>query len=114
MYIHTWSLSCGCERLTGMTPPPAARRLVDLWRPLIEDRAGKNLDKLEKLIENQARFGDAIHDLLDSLDMGEDRTSESDEEEGEEGEQDKQKDEDGQEGEGEQTEGRRRPWCHPA
>src|SRR6187455_343713 len=57
------------ERLTGMTPPPAARRLVDLWRPLIEDRAGKNLDKLEKLIENQARFGDAIHDLLDSLDM---------------------------------------------
>jgi cobaltochelatase CobT len=92
------------ERLTGMTPPPAARRLVDLWRPLIEDRAGKNLDRLEKLIENQARFGDAIHDLLDSLDMGEDRTSESDEEEGEEGEQDKQKDEEGQEGEGEQTE----------
>ena len=22
------------ERLTGMTPPPAARRLVDLWRPI--------------------------------------------------------------------------------
>src|SRR6476469_440924 len=92
------------ERLTGMTPPPAARRLVELWRPLLEERAGKNLDKLEKLIENQARFGDAIHDLLDSLDMGEDRTSDSDEEEGEEGEQDKQKDENGQEGEGEQTE----------
>src|SRR5689334_6414232 len=28
------------ERLTGMTPPPAARKLVDLWRPLIEQRAG--------------------------------------------------------------------------
>ena len=28
------------ERLTGLTPPPAARKLVDLWRPLIEERAG--------------------------------------------------------------------------
>ncbi|MGH6768333.1 MAG: cobaltochelatase subunit CobT, partial [Xanthobacteraceae bacterium] len=92
------------ERLTGMTPPPAAKRMVDLWRPLIEDRAGKNLDKLEKLIESQARFGDAIHDLLDCLDMGEDRTSDEDEQEGEEGEQDKQKDESGEEGEGGEAE----------
>src|SRR5881392_3575423 len=60
------------ERLTGMAPPPAAKRVVDLWRAAIEDRAGKNLDRLERLIENQARFGDAIHDLLDDLDMGED------------------------------------------
>ena len=92
------------ERLTGMTPPPAARRLVDLWRPIIEDKAGKNLDKLEKLIDQQARFGDAIHDVLDCLDMGEDRTSDSDEEEGEEGEQDKKQDDTGEEGEGAQTE----------
>src|SRR6202163_3229482 len=27
------------ERLTGMSPPAAAARLVDLWRPLIERRA---------------------------------------------------------------------------
>src|SRR5438309_3215127 len=27
------------ERLTGMTPPPAARRLVELWRSLLADRA---------------------------------------------------------------------------
>ena len=92
------------ERLTGMTPPPAARRLVDLWRPLIEDRAGKNLDRLEKLIDHQARFGDVVHDLLDDLDMGEDRSSEADEEEGAEGEQDKRKDKSGEGGEGEQSE----------
>src|SRR5436305_3619117 len=59
------------ERLTGMPPPAAAARLVDLWRPLIENRAGRELDRLERLIENQARFGDVVHDLLDSLDMGE-------------------------------------------
>ncbi len=92
------------ERLTGMTPPPAARRLVELWRPLLEERAGKNLDRLEKLIDNQARFGDVVHDLLDDLDMGEDRSSEADEEEGAEGEQDKRKDKSGEDGEGEQSE----------
>src|SRR5205085_2419963 len=92
------------ERLTGQAPPAAAKRLVELWRPLIEDRAGKDLNRLEKLIEDQALFGDVVHDLLDSLDMGEDRTSDSDEEEGEEGDQDKQKDDSGEEGEGAETE----------
>src|SRR6266545_4609741 len=91
------------ERLTGMTPPPAARRLVDLWRPLLEGRAGKNLNRLEKLIDNQSRFGDVVHDLLDDLDMGEDRSSEADDEEGSEGEQDKRKDKSGEDGEGEQS-----------
>jgi cobaltochelatase CobT len=92
------------ERLTGQAPPVAAKRLVELWRPLIEDRAGKDLDRLEKLIDDQALFGDVVHDLLDSLDMGEDRTSDSDEEEGEEGDQDRQKDETGEQGEGAETE----------
>ena len=38
------------ERLTGQAPPPAAKKLVELWRPLIEDRAGRELDRLERLI----------------------------------------------------------------
>ena len=84
------------ERLTGQAPPRAASKIVELWRPLIEDRAGRDLDRLERLIENQSRFGDAIHDLLDALDMGEDRSTESDEEEGEEGEQDRRKEESGE------------------
>jgi cobaltochelatase CobT len=62
------------ERLTGLAPPPAAKKLVDLWRPWIEDRAGRDLDRLGKLVEDQRRFGDAIRDVLDSLDMGEDRS----------------------------------------
>jgi cobaltochelatase CobT len=88
------------ERLTGQAPPLAARKIVELWRPLIEDRAGRDLDRLERLIENQSRFGDAIHDLLDALDMGDDRSTESDDEEGEEGEQDRRKEEAGEQGEG--------------
>jgi cobaltochelatase CobT len=88
------------ERLTGETPPPSARKIVELWRPLIEDRAGRDLDRLERLIENQSRFGDAIHDLLDALDMGDDRSSEADQEEGEDGERDPNKEESGEQGEG--------------
>ena len=87
------------ERLTGEAPPPAAKKLVDLWRPFIEDRAGKGLDKLGKLLEDQRKFGDAIHDLLESLDMGDDRSSSDEEEEGEEGDQDKKQDQDGEQGE---------------
>jgi cobaltochelatase CobT len=62
------------ERLTGLAPPPAAKKLVELWRPWIEDRAGRDLDRLGRLVEDQRRFGDVIRDLLDSLDMGEDRS----------------------------------------
>ena len=49
------------ERLTGMAPPTAAAKLVDVWRPLIESRAGRDLDRLERQIEHQARFGDVVH-----------------------------------------------------
>jgi cobaltochelatase CobT len=87
------------ERLTGQAPPRAAKKIVELWRPLIEAKAGRDLDRLERFIENQTRFGDAIHDLLDALDMGEDRSTESDEEEGEQGE-DRRKEESSEAGEG--------------
>ncbi len=87
------------ERLTGEAPPVAARKLVDLWRPLIEERAGRDLDRLARVLDDQRRFGDVVHDLLDCLDMGDDRSSESDEEEGEDGEDQTQKDDQGQDGE---------------
>src|SRR5437899_6905974 len=67
------------ERLTGQAPPVAARKLVELWRPWIEDRAGRDLDRLGKLVEDQRRYGDVVHDLLDSLEMGEERSHDSEE-----------------------------------
>jgi len=85
------------ERLTGMGPPPAARKLVDLWRPLIEERAGRDLDRLEGLVEDQRQYSDVVHDLLDALEMGEDRSHDSEEED--EGEDDRRKQESGQHGE---------------
>jgi cobaltochelatase CobT len=86
------------ERLTGSAPPPAAKKLVDLWRPLIEQRAGRDLDRLEALLDDQRLFGDAVHDLLDSLEMGEDRSQDSEDEQ-EEGDEDKRQQQSGEEGE---------------
>ncbi|MEJ1160358.1 cobaltochelatase subunit CobT [Prosthecomicrobium sp. N25] len=57
------------ERLTGLAPPPSARKLVELWRPWIEEKAGGNLDRLLGTIENQKKFAASVRDLLASLDM---------------------------------------------
>jgi cobaltochelatase CobT len=86
------------ERLTGQAPPPAAKKLVDLWRPLIETKGRNGLDALENLIEDQRKFGDAVHDLLDSLDMGEDRDSQTDEDDEPDSDQDGQQDQSGEQG----------------
>ena len=86
------------ERLTGLAPPPAARKLVDLWRPWVEDRAGRDLDRLGKLVEDQRRYGDVVHDLLDSLEMGEERSHDSEEDEQESRDQDLRPDEAGDDG----------------
>jgi cobaltochelatase CobT len=85
------------ERLTGQAPPAAAKKLVDLWRPMIEKAASRDLDRLDDLIEDQRLFGDVIHDMLDALDMGEDRSSDSEDEE--EGDEDQRQQEQGQDGE---------------
>jgi cobaltochelatase CobT len=66
------------QRLTGQEPPPAARKIVDLWREHVESRAGRDLDQLSRNVDDQRAFAEALHDLLSSLDMGEDRRSERD------------------------------------
>jgi len=70
------------ERLTGHKPPKNAQRLVDLWRPLIEQRAGHDLDRLASAIEDQRGFALSVRRVLAALDMAEDLgsdTSEQDE-----------------------------------
>ncbi|MGE4166913.1 MAG: cobaltochelatase subunit CobT, partial [Xanthobacteraceae bacterium] len=86
------------ERLTGLEPPPAAKKLVELWRPLIEERAGEDLDRLDALVEDQRKFADVVRDLLDSLDMGDDRSSDSEEDE-DDNEDDQRNPESGDDGE---------------
>lgn len=64
------------ERLTGDAPPASAQKIVDLWRGWIEERAGSDLSQLTGTIEDQARFADAIRDILSALEMGDELGSE--------------------------------------
>ena len=75
------------ERLTGAGPPETAKAMVDLWRPWIEERAGRTLARMDKLSENQETFGRQLRDLLKVLDLS-DELAEGEREEGEDDEQD--------------------------
>ena len=86
------------ERLTGLAPPAAARKMVDLWRPVLEDKIGARLDRLDRLAEDQAKFGDAVHDLLSALELGDDRNAETDEDDNDDNNQDGENDQSGAEG----------------
>ncbi|MES2601601.1 MAG: cobaltochelatase subunit CobT [Pseudomonadota bacterium] len=94
------------ERLTGLAPPAAARKMVDLWRPVLEDKIGPRLDILKNFTEDQARFGDAIHDLLQALELGDDRNADQDEDDDQDENRDGEKDQSGADGspEGESAE----------
>src|SRR5579883_1905548 len=59
------------ERLTGLKPPKAAQKLVDLWRTHVEERTGRDLDRLASSIEDQRSFALAIRRMLAALDMEE-------------------------------------------
>jgi len=67
------------ERLTGQKAPAEAARIVDLWRDTIEAKAGKNLENLVGLENDQRAFGKAVRDLLTSLDMGDEQGRSDDE-----------------------------------
>jgi cobaltochelatase CobT len=71
------------ERLTGAAPPQTAKAMVDLWRPWIEERAGRTLANLDKVADDQASFGRALRDMLKTLDLSEE-LSEGEREEGDE------------------------------
>lgn len=86
------------ERLTGLAPPLAAQKVVDLWRPILEEKIGARLDQLSDITENQAKFGDVVHSLLSDLELGEDRDAQPDDEESSEDERQGENNQDGAEG----------------
>ncbi len=71
------------ERLTGEVPPPSAKGLVDVWRPVIEKRATKMLGQLGAVAEDQEGFGRLVRELLRVLELA-DETGQTDEEQNEE------------------------------
>ena len=87
------------ERLTGETPPESAKKLVELWRPWIEEKAGGKLDGLDDCIHDQTAFSRLSRDLLARLDMSDELGDDPDDAEDNDDDTD-----DNAEGEQEQTE----------
>jgi cobaltochelatase CobT len=88
------------ERLTGLPPPATAKGLVDVWRPSIEQRAAKLLQRIDTLAEDQEAFGRLLRDLLRALELTEDSVQADRDESDSEDEEQK----DGNEGDNESSE----------
>jgi cobaltochelatase CobT len=78
------------ERLTGRPPPQHARRLVELWRPWIEEKAGVQLDHLSGALNDQVVFARRIREMIASLDMADELGEDPDEAEENEEEEDQE------------------------
>lgn len=90
------------ERLTGSAPPPAAQKLVELWRPFIESKAGASLDGLQNHIDDQRAFARVVREVLVKLDMAEDADAEGDNNDEENEQQSENESEDQESGEKEE------------
>jgi cobaltochelatase CobT len=92
------------EKLTGLPVPPSARKLVDVWRPWVEEKAGATLDRLGARIEDQRAFARVVNDLLVDLGMVEASDASKDDQDESENENQNDQESEGEEGEGESEE----------
>jgi len=69
------------EKLTGEKPPESAGKVLDLWRPFIEDKAAGDLQGLSAAINDQQAFAKVIRHMLSAMEMAEDFGDEADESE---------------------------------
>ncbi|HEY2032135.1 MAG TPA: cobaltochelatase subunit CobT [Rhizomicrobium sp.] len=65
------------EKLTGLPTPENAKKAVDLWRPWIEERAGKDLVKLESSMRDQKAFAKVTRTILHDLELGDEYADDS-------------------------------------
>ena len=87
------------ERLTGASPPPLAKALVDSFRDEIEAKAGPDLDRLTGAVEDQKTFARIARAVVRDLSMGDDLSDapdqDAEDDESEDGEADSSSDGDG-------------------
>ena len=93
------------ERLLGEKPPASAKAMVDVWRPWIEEKAGKSLDALRGLEDDQEAFSQMCLDLIRDLEMGDELSEQSDDEQPSEDEQSVEGEDTQESSENEETEG---------
>ncbi|RWL79620.1 MAG: cobaltochelatase subunit CobT [Mesorhizobium sp.] len=93
------------EKLTGRAIPKSAERLVDLWRPWVEEKAGGDLDGLSAKLEDQQAFARVVRDMLVSMEMAEELGDDQETDDSEENEENEQQGEEQSEEGGEEDSG---------
>jgi cobaltochelatase CobT len=89
------------EAFTGDAPPPAARRMVDAFRPWFDATVTRDLQGLAKLVEDQESFGRLVRQLIKDLHI----EDPEDQNAGEDEQQQESEDENKGQGQGESDEG---------
>ena len=87
------------QRMTGLEPPRGAGRLVELWRPFIEEKAGADLDRLGDALLDQRAYARLVRKVLSSLGLA--GESDADAEESDDETEDKTPPEESDEAQGE-------------
>ncbi|TIS61919.1 MAG: cobaltochelatase subunit CobT [Mesorhizobium sp.] len=93
------------EKLTGRPVPKSGERLVDLWRPWVEEKASADLDGLSAKLGDQQAFARVVRDMLVSMEMAEELGDEQETEDSEDEEEDEQQGEEQSEEGGEDDSG---------
>ncbi|ESY81654.1 cobalt chelatase [Mesorhizobium sp. LNHC221B00] len=59
------------EKLTGRSIPKSGERLVELWRPWVEEKAKADLEGLSAKLDDQQAFARVVREMLASMEMAE-------------------------------------------
>ncbi|MDX8499470.1 cobaltochelatase subunit CobT [Mesorhizobium captivum] len=93
------------EKLTGRAVPRSGERLVDLWRPWVEEKASADLDGLSSKLDDQQAFARIVRDMLVSMEMAEELGDDQETEDTEDNEENEQQGEEQSEEGGEDDSG---------
>ena len=85
------------EKLTGEAPPESVKYAVDLWRPFIEENAGKDLEKLGNTIRDQTAFAKLTRTILRDLKLSDEFDADEASDDSGEGENSDNQEQDGEE-----------------
>ncbi|TIM30638.1 MAG: cobaltochelatase subunit CobT [Mesorhizobium sp.] len=93
------------EKLTGRAVPKSGERLVDLWRPWVEEKASADLDGLSAKLDDQQAFARVVREMLASMEMAEELGDDQETEDSEDNDENQPQGEDQSEEGGEDDSG---------
>ncbi|WP_191085302.1 cobaltochelatase subunit CobT [Roseococcus microcysteis] len=69
--LHSALALMARERISGEAVPPAAQRVLDMWRDSLDDKASAAMDELCSATDDQEGFARAARKLLAAMDLAE-------------------------------------------